>query len=210
MGNNNKHSHATEQGGIEKHNRSRRKVLLSLGAGGAIGHAWVSPVVETVVLPAHAQTTTEEESRSLPGRRPDCAYFSGTDFSYSYNVFMSESRDEIFDLDAEVRDFVSTINDFSGNLSDFQVSFYLSDTAMLPVSDGSDLATFFDFNLNGILSGYEANVMFDSSADRGTLAINGADLSLPPSEAGGVTISWHGDDCDSTYSFGFSVTDTPS
>ena len=40
-----------------KYNKARRRLLATLGTGGAIGAAasgWVSPVIESVVLPAHA------------------------------------------------------------------------------------------------------------------------------------------------------------
>ena len=43
---------------LKKHNKARRNLLRSLSAGGAVATtAWVSPVVEHVVLPAHAQTS---------------------------------------------------------------------------------------------------------------------------------------------------------
>jgi len=51
---------------------SRRKLLKVLTAGGGavtvtkLPTKWTAPVVESVILPAHAQTTTDEVDDSLP------------------------------------------------------------------------------------------------------------------------------------------------
>ena len=51
---------------VERRNRARREIIKSLVAGGALVSGkmlpenWSSPVIEAVVLPAHAQTTVED------------------------------------------------------------------------------------------------------------------------------------------------------
>ena len=68
-----------------KHSRSRRKLFESIGVGAAVAatSSWVTPVIENVVIPAHAQTTTPDDNEESSS---SCATFNGTwdhDFSGS-------------------------------------------------------------------------------------------------------------------------------
>ena len=66
---------------------TRRKVLALLG-GGLLGatqlpKTWTRPIVNTVMLPAHAQTTSD--TGTLPGEDPLPTHFR-SDIAFTLNV----------------------------------------------------------------------------------------------------------------------------
>lgn len=60
--------------------KSRRRVLKGLGL--ALPAAWARPVVETVVLPAHAQTSSNAPATDGCDASEGCYIFEGGSFSW--------------------------------------------------------------------------------------------------------------------------------
>ena len=89
-------------------NKARRKLLKGIVAGGgaltagkALPENWAKPVVESVTLPAHAQTTTDAGSESIQDLSP---FQSGTQPLVFNDLDNSEERFAALDAPLETAD----------------------------------------------------------------------------------------------------------
>lgn len=190
----------TKKGNLqEKSINKRRKFLAGVtasaaAAGVASGGKWVKPVVDSVVLPVHAQTSGSNqmklqsritEASSFQSSIRDVTYTDGTytfndggdfdDFSTSYSALFQPIQDEAVSVNLDVNIDLTGPGDLN-----FDDSLSQTSSANLPV-DGAMRANFTiisDVDLDGTTDASVATIVGTIRADgyatrRVTYIING-------------------------------------
>jgi len=118
-------------------NKTRRKILETATAGTAIGiilpKAWIKPIVESVILPAHAQASTSESFSCEITGSPNVQIFSGSSTGPFIYTITNTGTEDLTNTSGGIGNVTSGVG-FSTSLPSLPDPFVPGDTINFPIN----------------------------------------------------------------------------